>query len=71
MLKYMLRTTVICVKLNANKEELIWKRFFKAVTEAQKAKRYHAGTACRQTRRYRTGSIKMGKRELSRRRFTA
>lgn len=56
----MLHTTAICVKLNANKEELIWKRFFKAVTDAQKAKRYHAGTACRQARCYRTGSIKMG-----------
>ena len=35
---YMLRTTAICVKLNANKEELIWKRFFQSSYSCSESK---------------------------------
>ena len=38
MLKYMLHTTAICVKLNANKEELIWKRFFQSSYRCSESK---------------------------------
>ena len=65
MLKYMLRTTVICVKLNANKEGLIWKRFFQSSYRSSESKAVSRRNSLPPSSRYRTGSIKMGKRELS------